>query len=204
MPVGYRDEYEAALASVGRLREENAELRGEVQALSRRVVALENGGPALRPNPRRHHLAIASTAVGVLLAGAVAGYLATSRATAPQGSNVFRGPVVFKAQEPSPGRAPAAPEARVEPAPAALDAQRGYLTVVCLPGCDDVYQDGERIGPSPIFKRPVVPGPHAIRLVTRGEHGATKVVQADVPAGEVFMIREAMGSTDVSSFGLLE
>lgn len=204
MPVGYRDEYEAALASVGRLREENAELRAEVQALSRRVVALESGGPALRPNPRRHHLAIAGTIVSVLLAGAVAGYMATLRGSPAQGSNVFTGPVVFKAQEASPARAPSAPEARVEPASAATDARRGYLTVACLPGCDDVYQDGERIGASPIFKRPVVPGPHAIQLVTRGEHGATKVVQTDVQAGQISMIREAMGSTDVSSFGLLE
>ncbi len=41
---------------------------------------------------------------------------------------------------------------------------RGVLSVVCVPACDDVKLDGKSLGESPIFRRSVVAGEHALRL----------------------------------------
>jgi len=43
----------------------------------------------------------------------------------------------------------------------------GLLSVICVPGCESVYDNGELLGSSPIFKHPATLGSHRIRLVSR-------------------------------------
>jgi eukaryotic-like serine/threonine-protein kinase len=54
------------------------------------------------------------------------------------------------------------------PVPAQMSAQpvgSATLSVVCLPACSQVFDNGQMIGASPIFGRPVSAGPHSIRGV---------------------------------------
>jgi len=67
----------------------------------------------------------------------------------------------------------------------------GYLTVICLPGCDKVEIDGELAGSSPVFKRRVSLGEHTVTL-TSTNPPATKVVSKTVVADTVSMLRVSM------------
>ncbi len=40
----------------------------------------------------------------------------------------------------------------------------GYLTIVCNPSCEEILDNNEPLGPSPIVHRPLVPGRHALLL----------------------------------------
>jgi serine/threonine protein kinase len=73
----------------------------------------------------------------------------------------------------------------------AAGGSQGFLTVVCLPGCDQIYDNGKLLGPSPVFKRPTQVGSHKIKLVLNNPL-ATKTVSAIVQADQVFMVRESM------------
>jgi hypothetical protein len=77
------------------------------------------------------------------------------------------------------------------PSPAAAGGARGYLSVICLPGCDRVEVDGQTLGASPIFKRPTVVGSHRIRLISSNPP-ATKTISKIVIADTVAMVRESM------------
>ena len=68
---------------------------------------------------------------------------------------------------------------------------RGYLSVICLPGCDRVEVDGQPFGASPIFKKPMAVGSHKIKLVSSNPPG-TKIVSKIVIADSVAMVRESM------------
>jgi hypothetical protein len=67
----------------------------------------------------------------------------------------------------------------------------GYLSVICLPGCDKVEVDGQSFGASPIFKKQVAVGSHRIKLISSNPPG-TKVVSKIVVADSVAMVRESM------------
>jgi eukaryotic-like serine/threonine-protein kinase len=73
----------------------------------------------------------------------------------------------------------------------AAGGSQGFLTVVCLPGCDQIYDNGKLLGPSPVFKRATQVGSHKIKLVLNNPL-ATKTVSAIVQADQVFMVRESM------------
>ncbi len=70
-------------------------------------------------------------------------------------------------------------------------AATGYLSVICLPGCDKVEVDGQGFGASPIFKKRMSVGSHRIKLVSSNPPG-TKVVSKIVVADTVAMVRESM------------
>jgi hypothetical protein len=67
----------------------------------------------------------------------------------------------------------------------------GQLSIICIPGCDQVYDNGKPLGPSPVFKRPTVAGSHKIRLVSSNPH-VEKVVSTIVVADSVAIVRESM------------
>jgi hypothetical protein len=63
--------------------------------------------------------------------------------------------------------------------------------VICIPGCDQVYDNGKLLGPSPVFKRPASLGSHKIKLVMNNPP-ATKTISTIVVADQVSMVRESM------------
>jgi hypothetical protein len=67
----------------------------------------------------------------------------------------------------------------------------GLLSIICIPGCDQVYDNGKLLGASPVFKRPATLGSHKIRLVTSNPH-AEKIVSTIVVADSVAVVRESM------------
>jgi hypothetical protein len=67
----------------------------------------------------------------------------------------------------------------------------GQLSVICIPGCDQVYDNGKLLGASPVFKRPTTLGSHKIRLVTQNPH-VEKTISTIVVADQVAVVRESM------------
>ncbi len=68
---------------------------------------------------------------------------------------------------------------------------QGFLSVICLPACDQIFDNGKLLGPSPVFKRAAQVGSHKVKLVLNNP-SATKTISAIVQADQVFMIRESM------------
>jgi hypothetical protein len=66
----------------------------------------------------------------------------------------------------------------------------GALTIVCIPKCTEISDNGERIGPGHIFNRPTVSGHHVLAL--SAANGAKKSVQVDVRPGQTREVRVAM------------
>jgi len=66
----------------------------------------------------------------------------------------------------------------------------GFLTLVCNPYCDDVVDNGQSLGPSPIVNLEVRPGRHVLSLLRRGFGSKTVVVS--VGPGKVSSTRVSM------------
>lgn len=65
------------------------------------------------------------------------------------------------------------------PPPAALPAGgRGALTVVCMPKCDAITDNGVPLGPGHIFNRPVAAGKHTLEL--SAPNGVKKTVVTEI------------------------
>jgi serine/threonine-protein kinase len=77
------------------------------------------------------------------------------------------------------------------PTPVNAAAGQGLLSIICLPGCDQIYDNGKLLGPSPIFRRPATLGSHKIKLVLNNP-SATKTISTIVVADQVSMVRESM------------
>ena len=82
--------------------------------------------------------------------------------------------------------APASPAPAPAP-PAAAKAsggkeEPGFLTIVCSPPCDEVYDQGRSLGPSPVNHVSVPPGSHRVTL-KKGKD--SKVVSIIVVSGQV-------------------
>jgi serine/threonine protein kinase len=124
---------------------------------------------------------------------------ADTPAAQPQGSP----PPAVATQAPAPTPAPEAPTAQpAAPVPQAPPPARrggpvanaaggGLISVICIPGCDQVYDNGKLLGPSPVFKRPASLGSHKIKLVMNNPP-ATKTISTIVVADQVSMVRESM------------
>ena len=54
----------------------------------------------------------------------------------------------------------------VAPKPPVKPTGTGTLTVVCLSGCTEIFDNGTSLGPGPVFGRSVAAGKHIIRLVS--------------------------------------
>ncbi len=91
-----------------------------------------------------------------------------------------------------PPPAPAArPVRREAPAPAAASGDQGMLSILCFPACDAVYDNGQLVGPSPIFKRTVSVGEHKLRMTTSNP-SASKVISVIVMANQITTVRQPM------------
>jgi hypothetical protein len=111
---------------------------------------------------------------------------------------------VARTYEPQPAPAPAPVPVQV-PTPVRSYAQptpvpqaggggggaKGYLSIICLPGCDRVEVDGQSLGASLVFKHPTPVGTHRIRLISSNPP-ANKTVTKSVVADSVAMVRESM------------
>jgi eukaryotic-like serine/threonine-protein kinase len=78
---------------------------------------------------------------------------------------------------------PAAPSPAPQPAPQASAKKQannalGALTVVCMPKCDQIIDNGTPLGPGHIFNRPVPAGRHV--LVLSAPNGVKKTVPVEV------------------------
>lgn len=120
---------------------------------------------------------------------------ATTAAPAPPPSPVTTAAAVTTAARPAtpptpapaPTPVPVAPTAaKKPPGPAAL----GALTVVCMPKCDQIVDNGSPLGPGHIFNRPVPSGRHVLTL--SAPNGAKKNLQVEVVPGETREVRISM------------
>jgi hypothetical protein len=102
------------------------------------------------------------------------------------------------AQPPEPSaQEPAAPAPRTPPAAAPRAAWvtsqstsgggSGTLKVICLPGCDQVIDNGSPLGPSPIVRRSANVGSHRLKLIWSD---ASKIVSTVVVADQTATVRE--------------
>ncbi len=80
--------------------------------------------------------------------------------------------------------------ANMSGAPLAAPNRMGALTVVCLPKCDAIFDNGVPIGPGHVFHRPVIAGRHV--LVLTAPNGARKSLTVEVTPEQVREIRVAM------------
>lgn len=136
---------------------------------------------------------------------------APSPPAAPPAAPAAAAPAAQPAPAPRPAAAPvtapvvtpppaAAPRPAAAPAPGAPAPRRaaepvadtGLLSVICLPACDQVTDNGKPMGPSPIFKRSVPVGEHRLKLM-RLDPPVTKVVSAIVTSSaEPSVVRQSM------------
>jgi hypothetical protein len=82
--------------------------------------------------------------------------------------------------------ATASPTASVDSA----NANFGFLTVVCVPACDQVTDNGRALGASPIVKRKVTIGPHRLHLMWSDPPGR-KLLNTSVTADKNTLVRES-------------
>ncbi len=78
------------------------------------------------------------------------------------------------------------PTTTPKPAPAAL----GAITIVCIPKCDQIVDNGTPLGPGHIFNRPVPAGRHVLAL--SAPNGAKKNLQVEVAEGQTREVRIQM------------
>jgi hypothetical protein len=70
--------------------------------------------------------------------------------------------------------------------------EEGYFSVICVPGCDQVFIDGKNAGPSPLVRRALSSGAHIVRY----ERGSiSKMQQIQIVAGQTTLRRVSMTAT---------
>jgi serine/threonine-protein kinase len=98
--------------------------------------------------------------------------------------------------EPTPTPTPtptATARAATPPTPAPVPRRSsapGALTIVCLPKCDQIIDNGVSLGPGHIFNKPVPSGRHA--LVLSAPNGVKKSLQVDVLPDQTREVRISM------------
>lgn len=91
---------------------------------------------------------------------------------------------------------PAAPRAapRAAPQPAAAAPKKpaalGAITVVCMPKCNQIIDNGASLGPGHIFNRPVASGRHVLQL--SAPNGTRKNLVVEVVPGQTKEVRMSM------------
>jgi len=66
----------------------------------------------------------------------------------------------------------------------------GYLTILCVPGCDSVQTGGRNLGPSPIVRAALPPGEHEVVLRAAGK--STKTLRVTLTEGQTTAKRVTM------------
>jgi serine/threonine-protein kinase len=108
-------------------------------------------------------------------------------AAAPSTPVVAATPVVQPASRTitQPAAAPAPPRDTAAKAPG-----MGALTVVCIPKCDQIIDNGASLGPGHLFKKPVPSGKHLLML--SAPNGVKKTMTVDVLPNETREVRLSM------------
>jgi len=90
--------------------------------------------------------------------------------------------------------APAAPAPALAPAPpkaaAGKSSALGAITVVCMPKCDQIIDNGTSLGPGHIFNRPVPSGRHVLQL--SAPNGARKNLVVEIAPEQTKEVRMSM------------
>jgi serine/threonine-protein kinase len=107
----------------------------------------------------------------------------TGAVPAPQAG----GSVASARTQPSSAAARAAPSASA-PSASASSGSAGTLKVLCVPACDQVFDNGVMMGPSPILRRSASLGTHRVKLVWSD---ASKVISVVVVADQTALVRES-------------
>ena len=95
---------------------------------------------------------------------------------------------------------PVSPVASVAPLGAgAPGSTMGALTVVCMPRCDRIVDNGVSLGSGHIFNRPVPVGRHVLQLAA--SNGARKNLVVEVTAGQTKEVRESMDDARATARG---
>jgi hypothetical protein len=83
------------------------------------------------------------------------------------------------------------PVAAVKPKPVAKGGgEPGYLTIMCVPGCDAVSAGGRNLGPSPVVRAALSPGNHGVVLRASGKK--TKSLGVTIVSGQTTARRVTM------------
>jgi hypothetical protein len=99
-------------------------------------------------------------------------------------------PAPVAAAAPRPAAPALAP--RRGPTPLATSGgDRGQLTIICFPACSQVTDNGQDLGPSPIFKRSVGVGEHRLKM-TSTSPPASKIVSVIVMGDQTTTVRQPM------------
>jgi hypothetical protein len=130
--------------------------------------------PVATPTP-----AVAAATQPVVAPAAAAPPAATTATTAKAST----GPIIAPVAPPS---TPAAAPTTSAKKPAAL----GALTVVCMPKCDQIIDNGASLGPGHIFNRPVPAGRHVLQL--SAPNGARKNLVVEVAPEQTKEVRMTM------------
>jgi hypothetical protein len=89
-----------------------------------------------------------------------------------------------------PAPAPAAPRPAAPAAAPKKSGAMGALTVVCMPKCDQIVDNGTSLGPGHIFNRPVASGRHVLQL--SAPNGVKKNLVIDVTPEQTKEVRISM------------
>lgn len=156
------------------------------------AVAMAHPGPFLSARaefaatlasvPAPTHDAVAPPPAGAASAAPPPADSTPAPATADVAALPATPPPPAAAAHPPPVRSPTP-----APAPAAPPIGAGTLKVICLPGCDQVIDNGAALGPSPIVRRNANLGSHRIKLVWSD---TSKVVSTIVIADQTATVRE--------------
>ncbi len=100
---------------------------------------------------------------------------------------------------PSPAPAPRPTSAAIAPTPAlaaapatkpSRPAPLGAITIVCMPKCDQIVDNGTPLGPGHIFNRPVASGRHVLQL--SAPNGVRKTLVVEVAPDKTTPVRMTM------------
>jgi hypothetical protein len=101
------------------------------------------------------------------------------------------------ATTPTPVAAAPKPAPAPQPLPAPLAAPLpkkstapGFLTIVCMPRCDQIIDNGTPLGPGHVFNKPVASGRHVLQL--SAPNGARKNMIVDVVSDQTREVRISM------------
>jgi len=85
-----------------------------------------------------------------------------------------------------------APSPSPPPAPAAAaNGGHGQISIICFPACEAVFDNGQPLGPSPIFKRTVAAGEHRLRM-TSSNPSVAKTATVVVTNDQAVTVRQPM------------
>jgi serine/threonine-protein kinase len=121
-------------------------------------------------------------------------------ATAATAAGTPAGTPTHAASTPTPATPPARVPAPVAPTPAAAavpgptpkkPAALGALTIVCMPKCSDILDNGSSLGGGNVFNRPVPSGKHSL-VLTAASTGVRKQMVVDVLPDQTREVRLSM------------